>query len=108
MGKQKKQISEEFTDKLLDEYYFGDYPDAEKCKKVMKQRWKEYGYIKQTREEEIRIRLVELSDFVSKDKDEIIDFLSKDKDEIIKWFVEQVKLYRELIGILDNKLKEIK
>ena len=62
MRERKEQMSKEFADKLLDEYYFGASPDDRECKRVMKERWKALGYIKQSREGKIREELKELDD----------------------------------------------
>ena len=84
----KEQISEEFADKLLEDYFFGDKPDFRSCKKEMKQRWKKQGYIKQSREEEIRELIKE--------------------EKTAKYPINYEHFYREaveLIEILDNKEK---
>jgi hypothetical protein len=88
MREKKEQISEEFADKLLEDYYFGDKPDFRLCMKEMKKRWKENGYIKQSREEEIREEIKNIE----------VNICTKDYFKVIK-------LQKELIEILDNKEK---
>jgi hypothetical protein len=96
----KEQISEEFADKLLEGYYFGDKPDFRACVKEMKKRWKENGYIKQPREEEIRERIDNLYQVYGK---KFAKDFPKDIEEYIITMTNIKNTQKELIEILDNK-----
>jgi hypothetical protein len=83
----KETISEEFARELLEDTY-GDFWHPDKLLK----HWKRKGYIKQSREEEIREELKRLQDDISYRIDQGSNY--------------QNKLYYELVEILDKRLEE--
>lgn len=57
------KITEEFADKLLKEYMSTALYSCEKAKRIMRERWVENGYIKQSNEEDIREELKRLQEY---------------------------------------------
>ena len=95
------QISEEFADKLLNEYYCNkndNKKDYDYYKGIIKIRWKAEKYIKQSREDELREEIKKIGN--SSPRDNLEDNLGA--------LLEMITNQEELIKILDKKLKELK
>lgn len=100
--KEKEQISEEFArDKLLNNTYIFAYTDRDINNAIQKtlNSWKEKGYIKKSKEEEIKERL---NDLYEKDI-----YPYKDLDKYIIVMTNIKNLQKELIEILESKIKDV-
>lgn len=90
-----EQITEEFANELLKNIY-GNWDGTVNKKEIFKT-WKKQGYIKQSREEEIREELKQLVPKVIIDSRDVICDVDYDT-----W--KAYELQKELIEILDKKL----
>ena len=86
--KMKEQITEEFARKLLNDCCH----DISSLDEVTLKLWKDQGFIKRSREDEIREKINKLN---------INDF-KNDTDKIF-YFNQKCKFQKQLIEILDNK-----
>ena len=83
----KEQISEDFFKELYNKTFYTDYSFSLK-------EAKQKGYIKQSREEEIREKIKKI---------ENVNWHSKDKEKLYR---ELYELHTDLLQILDNKEKD--